>query len=206
MATLDKDYMQTIYKEISSRLQKIDDFRAKLLGFLPLASGTGLFLLFGRSFGNADFRTYIEPYLLPVGLFGFMITLGLFFYEIRGIQRCNFLIKRGAAIENLIRIQGQFNAKLPPKLGFIRATTAAYVIYPAVFGVWVFLGIQGYTGKCMNIPKLALWVFGSSFLISILLCICQILSNLCSRSRHKESENRTVIEATQNVFDTKNHQ
>jgi hypothetical protein len=42
----EKDYLKTAYQEFCNSYRAIDDFRAKLLGFLPLATWTGIFLLF----------------------------------------------------------------------------------------------------------------------------------------------------------------
>jgi len=75
--------LKVVYQEVCSSFHAIADFRAKLLGFLPLASGAGIFLLLNRSLTDGT-----EQYLLPIGVFGFAVTLGLFFYELRGIQKC----------------------------------------------------------------------------------------------------------------------
>jgi hypothetical protein len=37
--------LTSAYAEVCRSYERIDDFRAKLLGFLPLVSGVGLFLL-----------------------------------------------------------------------------------------------------------------------------------------------------------------
>ncbi len=72
--------LKAFYQEVCTSHQGIADFRAKLLGFLPLASGTGIFL-----FLNLTSSTGTKQYLLPIGVFGFVVTLGLAFYA---IQRC----------------------------------------------------------------------------------------------------------------------
>lgn len=41
----ESENLRTVYKELCSSYRAVDDFRGKLLGFLPLASGTGVFLL-----------------------------------------------------------------------------------------------------------------------------------------------------------------
>jgi hypothetical protein len=38
------DHLKAAYQELCHSYRAIDDFRAKLLGFLPLATGTGIFL------------------------------------------------------------------------------------------------------------------------------------------------------------------
>jgi hypothetical protein len=75
-----------IYQQICTSYQGNIDFRAKLLGFLPLATGGGIFLLLNTLTDET------KQYMFPVGVFGFAITLGLFSYEIHGILRGNLLI------------------------------------------------------------------------------------------------------------------
>jgi hypothetical protein len=58
------------YDELCVTYRAIDDFRARLLGFLPVATGGGLLLLSGTGGGLP------EDLYLPVGLFGFVVTLG----------------------------------------------------------------------------------------------------------------------------------
>jgi hypothetical protein len=59
-------------------------FRGKLLGLLPLASAGGIFLLIGDKAPTGCELSY----LLPTGVFGALVALGLFCYELRGIQEC----------------------------------------------------------------------------------------------------------------------
>src|ERR1051326_5748481 len=73
--------LRLAYQELCKSYQAIVDFRAKLLGFLPLASGAGFFALLGNG------KDPVPYYAWVAGLFGFAITLGLFFYELRGLQR-----------------------------------------------------------------------------------------------------------------------
>lgn len=60
--------LKVVYQEVCSSFHAIADFRAKLLGFLPLASGAGIFLLLNRSLTDGT-----EQYLLPIGVFGVAI-------------------------------------------------------------------------------------------------------------------------------------
>lgn len=43
-----RNNLATGYQELCNSYRAIDDFRAKLLGFLPLATGTGIFLLLDK--------------------------------------------------------------------------------------------------------------------------------------------------------------
>src|SRR5688500_3097203 len=81
------------YQAICDSHAKITDFRSKLLGFLPLASGAGGLILLADDRINRD-------YLTAIGLYGLAVTLGLFLYELRGIQTCLRLREQAAALED----------------------------------------------------------------------------------------------------------
>jgi hypothetical protein len=78
----------------------------------------------------------------PIGVFGFVITLGLFFYELYGIKKCTYLIRAGKALENDLKIQnGQFTQRPPGVALLINEPLAAGIIYPAVLAAWTFLAL-----------------------------------------------------------------
>jgi hypothetical protein len=127
------------YQELCKSYQSIVDFRAKLLGFLPLASGASLFALLGNG------KDPVPYYAWVAGLFGFAITLGLFFYELRGLQRSAVLERTGRDLEVELGLDnGQFSVQPAPQLhGFVDARGAAWVIYPSVLAAWAYLaGLQ----------------------------------------------------------------
>ncbi len=130
--------LRMAYQQVCSSHNAIADFRAKLLGFLPLASGAGIFLLLNDNVTKIGFA---KQYLSPIGIFGFVVTFGLFLYELRGIQQCNRLIEVGKNIEDLLDIDGQFKHRIDPILPLISHTRAAQVIYPAVLAAWIFLAL-----------------------------------------------------------------
>ena len=126
------------YEQLCISYRAIDDFRAKLLGFLPLATGAGIFLLAKNLTGEA------KGFLGPIGAFGFLTTLGLFAFEIYGIGKCGALIEAGKQIEASLDIGGlgQF-PKRPQHVGrlVINEPFAAGLIYPAVLAAWTFLAM-----------------------------------------------------------------
>ena len=130
--------LRTVYTELCNSYRAIDDFRTKLLGFLPLVTGTGLFLLIT----DKEKIEMAQPYFGPIGVFGFVITLGLFFYEFYGIKKCGALIEAGQKLEKELNItDGQFTKRPPGVLGLINEPLAAGVIYPAVLAAWTFLAL-----------------------------------------------------------------
>ncbi len=132
---IDEANKRTIYQELCNSYRAIDDFRSKLLGFLPLASGSGIFLL------TTDLaKISLEKYSLPIGCFGLLITLGLFLYEVYGIRKCGALIDAGKRLEITMEIEyGQFKKRPHDVLCFINEPFASGVIYPAVLAAWTYI-------------------------------------------------------------------
>lgn len=135
--------LQMAYQQVCSTHNAIADFRAKLLSLLPLASGTGVYILLNNSIGGNGVP---KQSIGAVGVLGFFVTLGLFFYELRGIQQCNRLIEVGKSIEECLNIRGQFLHSIDPPRYIISHTFAARVIYPAVLAAWAFLTAFFFTG------------------------------------------------------------
>ena len=74
--------LQKQYEEVCRSFRAIDEFRAKLMGFLPLASGVGWIAL-------ATSKDALPKAIrILVGIVGAIITVGLYIYEARGAQRC----------------------------------------------------------------------------------------------------------------------
>jgi hypothetical protein len=125
------------YEELCTSYRAIDDFRAKLLGFLPLASGTGILL------SENNIASQAESFLIAIGAFGFFVTLGLFSYEIYGIKKCAALIKTGKHMERLLQLEGQFRKRPQNIKRVINEPFAAGVIYPTVLAAWAYLALTG---------------------------------------------------------------
>ncbi|MBK6795283.1 MAG: hypothetical protein IPG76_00360 [Acidobacteria bacterium] len=105
--------IRTIYQELCTSYRSIDDFRTKLLGFLPLATG-GIFafLIDPKFFVDGKAETATNHLLPLVGSLGAMVTLGLYAFEIYGIRKCTALIKVGEHLEHKLGSQhGQFTAR-----------------------------------------------------------------------------------------------
>lgn len=75
-----------VYDQLCQSYRAIDDFRAKLLGFIPLVTGAGISFLFEKIPNIQDISVETKNLLAAVGVFGTLITLGLFSYEIFGIK------------------------------------------------------------------------------------------------------------------------
>lgn len=123
------------YEQLCASHAALTDFRAKLLALLPIASGAGIFLLLEQSPDPAA--------LTAVGLFGFVVTLGLSIYEWIGIETCVDLRERGARLEQELRVppvMGQFqeNPRRPLR-GPLSVEGASWVVYLSVLLAWAYL-------------------------------------------------------------------
>src|SRR5215216_6838260 len=86
------------YSEICKSYHAIDDFRTRLLGFLPLTSLAGIFLLDTNKMFSSE--TTISNELLGfAAIFAALLTLALFGYEVRGMQRTHLLVREGTHLE-----------------------------------------------------------------------------------------------------------
>jgi hypothetical protein len=136
---MDQDQvLLTAYTEACKSYHAISDFRGKLLALIPIVSGAGISLLISKNY------TIDSSHLLAVGAFGILVTLGLFFYELRGIQRCKYLVSIGAKLEGTLKIEwGQFKDRPRRVHGFIGAEIAGWVIYIAVLLGWLYVAAVG---------------------------------------------------------------
>jgi hypothetical protein len=147
------------YNEICSSYHSIDEFRTKLLGFLPLASGVGIFAITKDE----------EHYVGFVGIFGIFITIGLALFEIYGIAKCANLIQLGSRIDNRLGVFGQFNTRPNPVAGFINEVSASGLIYSSVLAAWTFLaagGLFSLDPKQLNV-EMGSWAALVSFALGV---------------------------------------
>src|SRR5258708_32454447 len=123
------------YKELCPSYRAMDEFRTKLLGFLPLATAAGVVALFGKDLSFTQERL---KHLEPVAIFGVLTTCGLYAYELYGITKCHYLIETGKCLERRSLVPGQFATR---PTWVINEPFAAAIIYPAVVAAWTFMAV-----------------------------------------------------------------
>lgn len=140
------------YREVCQNHRTVTDFRGKLLTLLPLASGAGIYLLIPKQ-GNPN--DLAPAYLVAIGVFGILVTLGLFLHELRGIEQCGDLIKVGRWLEDKMGLpEGQFTrednyyhmqkTRLRSFINNFKGPIgAAWIIYPSVGVAWLFVLVLG---------------------------------------------------------------
>jgi len=147
------DELKTTYEETCKWYHAIDDFRAKLLGFLPFVSGTGIFFLSKDVVVGKD-------YLALAGLLGFLITLGLLFYELRGLQRCIRLRNVAKDLEEQMAVFGPFRLWPTSLYGLVNEPMAACIIYPAVLAAWIYFAIHNWQDRYSICIATSIFVLG----------------------------------------------
>lgn len=128
------------YTNLNTNIRFTDDVSFKLLGLVPLFSGSGMLVAVMRS------EYFWSPAIYAIAAFGALVTLGLFRWELRNIQTCVWLISRGATLE---RTEDQTNAgqfyqrpKAPMGVG---KTEAEKLIYGVTIFIWLLLPWLVYT-------------------------------------------------------------
>jgi hypothetical protein len=171
---------KTAYEQICKAHSEISDFRAKLLALLPLASGAGLFLLFSD---KIDAR--VESHLWALGVFGALVTTGLFLHELRNIQICLAISDCGRELEEcILKVKrGRFYDDPGPTFGgVVSSTWGAVIIYSSVIAVWSYIAGLGFYG--LNRGGLAKTISVAVFFAVVL------LSSLASWAQRRELKNR----------------
>ena len=143
----DFENLRKVYELTCARHRAIDDLRGKLLALLPIASaGAGLLLLTKPE--------EIQPYATVIGLYGCAITVGLFLYELRGINECGDVMEKAGDLEDQLETppgMGQFrDERMRPLRGLVGAEMASWVVYFSVFGGWLYLA--GSNGWWHHVP------------------------------------------------------
>jgi hypothetical protein len=132
---------ETRYAEICSNVRATDEISFKLLGLVPLVSGTGIFVLLDRS----QQPTW-SPMVVFAAVFGAAITFAIYRWEVRNIQTCRWLINRAADLERdeLGLGSGQFYARDPAPTLFgrrIGKTEAERLLYWTTIAAWLLLPV-----------------------------------------------------------------
>jgi hypothetical protein len=181
-----------IYHELCTSYRGIDDFRAKLLGALPLATGAGILF-------TAKEVSPLLQYAWAIAIFGILITFGLFCYEIYGITKCSALILTGTKIElaehefeisaetkseilseklkpaevNRVlayiaeNVPGQFASRPQRAWKVFNEPFAAGIIYPAVLASWTLMLFLNRNGTSLQLSPYA-WIAVPVFVLGCL--------------------------------------
>jgi hypothetical protein len=88
-------FLVKVYEEICINIRTSDDISFKLLGLVPLISGSGAAILtLNKIWAETSSIT-----ILLISILAAVITFGLFKWEMRNVQKCDWLVARAAALE-----------------------------------------------------------------------------------------------------------
>jgi len=131
--------LRSAYQSVSDCHKELAEFRAKLLALLPVATGTGVFLLLTQK---------ASPAYIPVGALGALFTAGLFIFELRGVTMCKNIAKTARALENKMKLDSARFKDLPDptvgKNGPEWVEVASWVVYLTVLAALVVVIIYGF--------------------------------------------------------------
>jgi hypothetical protein len=139
LSTEEQTLLMGLYTEICNSWRKLTDVRFKLLGLVPVVSG--FFLI--RALSGGDLSPDIR---VGIAVFGFIVTLALWAYEVRNSQLYDDLVSRGRRIEAELGFDtGHFRGRLKPSsrylLGALRVRiqhdTAINLIYGGSVAAWL---------------------------------------------------------------------
>jgi hypothetical protein len=102
---MNEEFVPAICTEVGNNYRAIDDLRLKLLGLLPLATGTGILLLLRGG-------TSAAAVTVPAGVFGCLTTVALGIFELHGVEKCGHYIHRGQHLETIAQQPGSFTSTL----------------------------------------------------------------------------------------------
>lgn len=125
-----------IYEQLSADIRTTDDISFKLMGIVPLVSGTGIVgLLLAKN-------SLPAPVICLLSLFGAAVTLGLFRWELRNIQNCRWLIDYADALEQKALERANLKdayVKQPHSPQGIGKRGAEAIIYATTVATWLAL-------------------------------------------------------------------
>ena len=105
-----------VYQKVRAEIATTDDISFKLMGLVPLVSGAGLLgLVFsdkGATLASMGGSGSSATALTVLCLFAALVTLGLFRWELRNVQSCNWLVARAHELE----VRGLAALDLDPSL------------------------------------------------------------------------------------------
>ena len=138
--------LELAYQRACTNHEAISEFRVKLLALLPLATGTVSLLLLRQQ--DTEHPEILQS-LGPIGLLGLAVTVGLFAYELRGMQRCYRLEIQAGTLEKHLGLsteEGPFRGQPPRSLrGMLGPPTAGLIIYIATAFIWLYIAGYGFS-------------------------------------------------------------
>jgi hypothetical protein len=185
---LDRTAMLAVYTEVSNNYRAIDELRLKLLALLPLATGTGILVFLGREGGRPG-AGVSAAVAVPVGLFGMVATVSLYFYELHGVEKCAHFIHRGDLIERQLGVRGSFRNRPHHIFGVVSELLPTMIIYPASLASWLFVALSPVGQQWFGVDARAV-IAGAGAVIAVAASVATILTMERTRAARREAQQR----------------
>lgn len=173
-----EDEVKMVYQQTCTAYQNIEDFRTKLLSFLPLVTGSSFVITI---ISDPTKNRALLNLVLPFGFLGAILTLGYLCYEIEHIRRQEALRTSGELLEKKMALPSQtgFFGQLPSpsSSGFFTDIHAAEFIYCTTIAAWVCIGLW------FVLPGRAIII--ATILLLLLLAITLPVMNMIRKSFRK---------------------
>jgi hypothetical protein len=130
-----KQDLGKLYGEVYTSIRETDQVSFRLLGYIPLVSGSGAGLLTTLINNNL-----LKPLpLILLSALGAVVTFGFYRWERRNIQTCERLYSRAKYLEQLIGFEELAGREAAPRLlgKPIGKTQAEKIIYTASVIAWL---------------------------------------------------------------------
>ncbi|HYR87953.1 MAG TPA: hypothetical protein VE422_27990 [Terriglobia bacterium] len=177
--SLDPLSEEALYKELYEHLRGTDDVSFKLLGIVPLISGTGIIALF---WGKDAVPT---PVVWLLSLFAASVTVALYRWELHNIGVCWWLAKRIGAIEKRWAKRVDADVLMASTLSELRPPSgidkphAESIVYGGTTLVWLAVP------WLYSFPPLVLWSATSVYVaVSAVIGLCALFSVVQSLITH----------------------
>ena len=135
------------YDQTTKYFHALAEIRFKLLGLLPVVTGTAVGVLQSRT----------PELVIPLSIFGLLVTFGLMCYDQRNSQIYNAMQKRAKSLECRLRLEdfndsrtagGAFLDRPPRSLRFLGVLMwhdrGLSIVYAAVFAAWTYLLVNSF--------------------------------------------------------------
>ena len=125
-----------LYKEIVANIRATDEISFKLLGLVPLVSGTALVAVILQD------ATARPALLVLFALFAAAVTLGFFRWELRNVEACGRLLRHAEALAEPVLEQSGVPAGLRRRAAGpqgVGKTEAEKLVYSVTIVAWLIL-------------------------------------------------------------------
>ena len=184
----DRPAILTVYAELSNNYRAIDELRLKLLALLPLATGTGILVFLGRSgaASGLDASAYVA---VPVGVFGMVATVSLYFYELHGVEKCAHFIHRGDLIERQLDVYGSFRNRPHHIFGVVSELLPTMIIYPTSLATWLFVALSAVRHHWFGVDARVV-VAGAAAVVTLAASVATVLVMQRTRDTRRARQGR----------------